>query len=81
MKTLVTLLALTLSFSAFAQQETRVETIQQTIKYDPNGPDGRQLISVERQVVTTGHTDKNTGRFVKSGQVNRSVATMIPLDK
>lgn len=80
MKLLLAVLALTVSFAVCAQQETRVETIQQTIKYDANGPEGRQLISVERQVVTRGHTD-NTGRFQKSSQVNRSVATMIPLGK
>ena len=65
MKTLIAILltsVLSVGAANAAQQETRISTQQQTIKYDPNGPDGRQLISVERQVMQKGYTD-NRGKF------------------
>lgn len=82
MKTLIAIVlasVLCVGTAQAAQQETRITTINQNIKYDANGPEGRQLISVERQVIQKGHTD-NMGKFQAQSTTNRSVATMIPLE-
>ncbi len=70
-----------IAFCANANQPvTHIETTKQTIKYDPNGPYGRQLISVEQQRVISGYKD-DKGNYHKSGERRRSVASMIPLDR
>lgn len=80
MKTLIAILLLTIMTTGFAQTPvSHIETTKQTITYDTNGPYGRQLISVERQTVRDGYKDESG--FHQTGKRERSVATMIPLDK
>lgn len=79
MKTLIAAFLIAFLGLAHASESHVVIVEKQTIKYDPNGPYGRQLISTETQRVLDGTRDANG--FHKTGERTRSVATVIPLDK